>query len=40
MRNLVAHSYGSMSRKIIWEPAVVDIPVLKRFCQEYLEEDS
>lgn len=40
MRNLVAHSYGSMSRDIIWETAVSDIPVLKQFCQEYLEENS
>ncbi|MFR5863534.1 MAG: HepT-like ribonuclease domain-containing protein [Flavonifractor plautii] len=26
MRNLVAHSYGSMSRDIIWETVVTDIP--------------
>ena len=36
MRNLVAHNYGSMSREIIWETAVTDIPALKRFCQEQL----
>lgn len=36
MRNLVAHSYGSMSRDIIWETAVTDIPVLKLFCEEQL----
>ena len=36
MRNLVAHSYGSMSRDIIWETAVTDIPVLKEFCEEQL----
>ncbi len=36
MRNLVAHSYGSMSRDIIWETAVTDIPVLKQFCDEQL----
>ena len=36
MRNLVAHSYGSMSRDIIWETAVTDIPALKRFCEEQL----
>lgn len=39
MRNLVAHSYGSMSRNIIWETAVTDIPVLKKFCQEQLEQE-
>ena len=37
MRNLVAHSYGSMSRDIIWETAVTDIPVLRAFCAEHLE---
>lgn len=36
MRNLVAHSYGSMSRDIIWETAVTDIPVLRSFCEEQL----
>lgn len=36
MRNLVAHSYGSMSRDVIWETAVTDIPVLRDFCNEYL----
>lgn len=38
MRNLVAHNYGSMSRDIIWETALTDIPVLKDFCQEQLSE--
>jgi uncharacterized protein with HEPN domain len=37
MRNLVAHNYGSMSRDIIWETAVTDIPALKAFCEELLE---
>lgn len=36
MRNLVAHSYGSMSREIIWETATVDIPTLLQFCDELL----
>lgn len=36
MRNLVAHSYGSMSREIIWETATVDVPVLLHFCEEQL----
>lgn len=38
MRNLVAHNYGSMSRDIIWETAISDIPVLKEFCEEQLTE--
>lgn len=37
MRNLVAHSYGTMDREIIWETALTDIPVLKAFCDEQLE---
>lgn len=36
MRNMVAHSYGSMSREIIWETATVDIPALLSFCEEQL----
>ena len=27
MRNLVAHNYGSVSKDIIWETAITDIPV-------------
>ena len=38
MRNMVAHSYGSMSREIIWETATMDIPVLLNFCEEQLKE--
>ena len=36
MRNLVAHSSGSMSRDVIWETAVTDIPALKAFCEEQM----
>lgn len=36
MRNLVAHSYGSMSREIIWETAIKDVPMLMGFCDEQL----
>ena len=39
MRNIVAHSYGSMNREIIWETAVNDIPTLKQFCEEQLAEN-
>ena len=39
MRNLVAHSYGSMSRDIIWETAINDIPVLRDFCEEQLSSE-
>ena len=37
MRNLVAHNYGSMSREVIWETAITDIPALEKFCSELLE---
>ena len=40
MRNLVAHSYGTMDREIIWETAITDIPVLKAFCEEQLEAEQ
>lgn len=36
MRNLVAHSYGTMDREIIWETILEDIPALKAFCDEQL----
>ncbi len=36
MRNLMAHSYGTMSRSIIWETAIHDIPALRDFCEQQL----
>ena len=40
MRNLVAHSYGTMNREIIWETATVDIPTLLQFCEEQLKTEQ
>lgn len=40
MRNLVAHSYGTMNREIIWETATVDVPTLLQFCEEQLKDES
>ena len=40
MRNMVAHSYGNMSREIIWETASVDILALKEFCLEQLADQD
>lgn len=37
MRNLLAHDYGHMSQDVIWETAVTDIPVVRRFCEEQLD---
>ena len=36
MRNLVAHSYGKMSREVIWNTAKTDIPELLAFCNGQL----
>ena len=36
MRNMVAHGYGKMDRRIIWETVTTDIPALKAFCEEQL----
>jgi uncharacterized protein with HEPN domain len=40
MRNLVAHNYGNMSRSIIWETAITDIPALKQFCLEEISKSE
>lgn len=36
MRNMVAHSYGSMSREVIWDTATNSIQSLKTFCEKYM----
>ena len=40
MRNMVAHSYGSMSRAIIWETATKNIPELAEFCRSQFPKES
>lgn len=37
MRNIVAHSYGSVDPETAWEVISGDIPVLKQYCCELLE---
>ena len=32
MRNIVAHNYGSLDEKLVWETATKDIPGLLEFC--------
>ena len=32
MRNLFAHTYAKMDKKIIWDVATLDIPRLLHFC--------
>lgn len=36
VRNIVAHSYGSIDSEIIWEIMNDDIPVLKEYCMRIL----
>ncbi len=38
MRNVMAHAYGSISIQATWETICQDIPYLKKFCQDVLEE--
>lgn len=38
MRNHFAHGYGEMDDTIIWKTAAFDVPVLKRFCEAFLNE--
>lgn len=33
MRNIVAHSYGSVDPEVTWEIITDDIPKLKKYCQ-------
>ena len=37
MRNIVAHSYGTVDSETTWEVIQDDIPRLKAFCQHVLE---
>ena len=40
MRNIVAHSYGSVGPETAWEIITSDIPDLKRYCQVILENNA
>lgn len=37
MRNIVAHSYGTVDTDTTWEIITEDIPVLKSYCQFILD---
>ena len=37
MRNWIAHGYGEMDEKIIWETATNDIPYVLSFCNKILK---
>lgn len=36
MRNIAAHNYGEIDIDILWETAVTDIPLLKDYCQSFI----
>ena len=38
MRNLVAHRYGTVDHSLTWDVVMKDVPELKRFCEEILDE--
>ena len=40
MRNIVAHSYGSVDPETTWEIITSDIPDSKRYCQVILENNA
>jgi len=37
IRNLFAHAYASMDKKVIWDVAVQDIPGLLHFCNAIID---
>jgi uncharacterized protein with HEPN domain len=37
MRNIYAHEYDNADTEIIWNVAINDVPVLQKFCEEYLK---
>ena len=39
MRNLFAHAYTAMDKRIIWDVAVNDIPGLQSFCDMIIEQN-
>jgi len=38
MRTIVAHTYGSIDMDILWKIATINIPDLKRYCENILNE--
>ena len=38
VRNRTAHGYGSMDIEVIWDIATTDIPELKQYCENIIEE--
>jgi uncharacterized protein with HEPN domain len=40
MRNIVAHSYGSVDPASTWEIVIYDIPTLRQYCQSVLDSEA
>ena len=40
MRNLFAHAYAGMDKKVVWDAAVRDVSELLLFCDEIIERDG
>lgn len=36
MRNIAAHSYGSISVPVVWDTIKCDIPTLREYCQKLI----
>ncbi len=39
MRNIVAHSYGTVNPEVTWEIVQDDIPILKKYCNMILQNE-
>ena len=40
MRNIVAHSYGTVDPETTWEIIMEDIPVLKKYCETIITAET
>lgn len=40
MRNIFAHDYGRLDRRLVWNTITDDFPTLKAFCRAYAEDHS
>lgn len=37
-RNIVAHNYGTIDKEILWETLEQDIPILREYCLQIINE--
>jgi len=40
MRNIFAHAYAGVDKKVVWDVAVQDIPGLLHFCDEVIKQET